>query len=64
MTTDILSSALLQSMGRNFSVPDLIRTTETLKQSGQADSVETLYATWISTTRTIPCSMRCSSITP
>ena len=47
MTTDILSSALLQSMARNFSVPDLIRTTETLKQSGQADSVETLYATWI-----------------
>lgn len=47
MTTDILTSALLQSMARNFSVPDLIRTTETLKQSGQAHSVETLYATWI-----------------
>jgi predicted O-linked N-acetylglucosamine transferase (SPINDLY family) len=47
MTTDILTSALLQSMARSFSVPDLIRTTDTLKKSGQADSVETLYATWI-----------------
>ncbi len=44
---DILSSALIQSMARNFSVAELIRTTETLKQSGQLNSVETLYATWI-----------------
>jgi predicted O-linked N-acetylglucosamine transferase (SPINDLY family) len=47
MSTDILSSALLQSMTRNFSVADLIRTADTLRQSGQAGSVDTLYATWI-----------------
>lgn len=47
MTNDILSSALIQSMARNFSVAELIRTTETLKQSGQLQSIETLYATWI-----------------
>ena len=47
MTNDILSSALIQSMARNFSVSDLIRTAETLKQSGQLGSVETLYTTWI-----------------
>jgi predicted O-linked N-acetylglucosamine transferase (SPINDLY family) len=47
MATDILTTAIVQSMARNLSVPDLIRTTETLKQSGQANSVETLYATWI-----------------
>jgi predicted O-linked N-acetylglucosamine transferase (SPINDLY family) len=47
MATDILTTAMIQSMARNFSVPDLIRTTETLKQSGQANSVETLYDTWV-----------------
>jgi predicted O-linked N-acetylglucosamine transferase (SPINDLY family) len=47
MATDILSTALIQSMARNLSVPQLIQTTETLKQSGQADSVGTLYASWI-----------------
>jgi predicted O-linked N-acetylglucosamine transferase (SPINDLY family) len=47
MATDVLTSALIQSMARNFSVQDLIRTTETLKQSGQGDSIEALYATWI-----------------
>jgi predicted O-linked N-acetylglucosamine transferase (SPINDLY family) len=47
MTADILSSALIQSMARNFSVSELIRTTETLKQSGQLNSMDTLYATWI-----------------
>jgi predicted O-linked N-acetylglucosamine transferase (SPINDLY family) len=47
MATDILTTAVIQSMARNLSVPDLIRTTETLKQSGQANSVETLYSTWI-----------------
>lgn len=47
MTPDILSTALIQSMARNLSVAELIRTTETLKQSGQLNSVETLYATWV-----------------
>jgi predicted O-linked N-acetylglucosamine transferase (SPINDLY family) len=47
MTTDILTSALIQSMSRNLTVSDLIRTTETLKQTNQLDSVETLYSTWI-----------------
>ena len=47
MTNDVLSSALIQSMARNFSVAELIRTAETLKQSGQLNSVDTLYATWI-----------------
>jgi len=47
MATDILTTAVIQSMARNLSVTDLIRTTETLKQSGQANSVETLYAAWI-----------------
>ena len=47
MPTDVFTSAVIQSMARNLSVSDLIRTTETLKQSGQANSVEALYATWI-----------------
>jgi len=47
MANDIYSSALLQSMGRNLSVADLIRAADTLKQTGQADSVRSLYATWI-----------------
>jgi predicted O-linked N-acetylglucosamine transferase (SPINDLY family) len=47
MTHDILSTALIQSMARNFSVAELIRTTDTLKQSGQLNSMQTLYATWI-----------------
>ena len=47
MKTDILKSALISSMARNFSVTDLIRTAETLKLSDQLTSVETLYATWI-----------------
>ena len=47
MVTDVFSSALIQSMARNFSATDLIRTAETLKQSGQAESAVTLYATWI-----------------
>jgi predicted O-linked N-acetylglucosamine transferase (SPINDLY family) len=45
--TDILSSALIQSMARSLSVSDVIRTADTLKQSGQTRSVLTLYATWI-----------------
>ncbi len=47
MTTDILKSALISSMARNLSVADLIRTAETLKQSGQLSSVGALYATWV-----------------
>jgi len=47
MPTDILQAAVIQSMARNLSVADLIRTVETLRQSGQTKSVETLYSTWI-----------------
>jgi predicted O-linked N-acetylglucosamine transferase (SPINDLY family) len=47
MATDIYSSALIQSMARDFSVADLIRTADTLRQSGQPDSARTLYATWV-----------------
>lgn len=35
MSNDILSPALIASMVGNLSVPDLIRTMETFKQSGQ-----------------------------
>ncbi|MHC1712324.1 MAG: tetratricopeptide repeat protein [Solidesulfovibrio sp.] len=54
MATDILSPALIQSMVDTLSVPDLIRTTETLKQSGQAASVETAYAAWIARNQSDP----------
>lgn len=47
MSTNVLSSALIQSMTRNLSVADLIHTTETLKQSSQMDGVDNLYSTWI-----------------
>lgn len=47
MTADVLTQSLLGAMARNLSVADLIRAAETLKQSGQASSIETLYATWI-----------------
>lgn len=47
MANDLLSSALIQSMARDLSVTDLVRTAETLKQNGPAGSVENLYATWI-----------------
>ncbi len=47
MATDVLTTAVMQAMARNLSVPDLIKTTEMLKQSGQTSSVETLYGTWI-----------------
>jgi predicted O-linked N-acetylglucosamine transferase (SPINDLY family) len=47
MTSDILTAALIQAMARELSVSELIRTAETLRQSGQANSMETLYATWI-----------------
>jgi predicted O-linked N-acetylglucosamine transferase (SPINDLY family) len=47
MQTDVFTPALIQAMGQDLSVPDLIRTAETLKQSGQLGSMDTLYATWI-----------------
>jgi predicted O-linked N-acetylglucosamine transferase (SPINDLY family) len=47
MATDILTTAVLQSMARSLSVTDLIRTIETFKQSGQVRSAETLYSSWI-----------------
>lgn len=47
MTTNLLSSAMIRSMARDFSVADLIRTAESLKQDGQGASVETLYRTWV-----------------
>ena len=47
MGNDILSTALIKSMARDFSVTDLIRTAETLKQSGQTSSMDTLYSTWV-----------------
>ncbi len=47
MANDVLTTALIQSMARNFSVQDLIRTVEILKQSGQPGSIETLYETWL-----------------
>jgi len=50
----MLTSAVIQSMAGNLSVADLIRTAETLKQSGQANSVATLYASWIQHNRENP----------
>lgn len=47
MSTELLTSAVIHSMAPNFSVTDLIRTAETLKQSGQTAAVEHLYANWI-----------------
>lgn len=47
MSNDVLSPALIGSMVGSLSVADLIRTTETFKQSGQTASVETAYAAWI-----------------
>lgn len=47
MPADLLSAAVIQSISRNLSVADLIRTAETLKQSGQEGSVQTLYQSWV-----------------
>ncbi len=47
MATDILSPALIASMVGHLSVSDLIRTTETFKQSGQLASIEAAYAAWV-----------------
>lgn len=47
MPADILAPALIQSMARGLSLLDLIRTADQLARGGQADVVETLYATWI-----------------
>jgi len=47
MTADVLTHSLIGAMAQSLSVADLIRAAETLKQSGQAGSIETLYATWV-----------------
>ena len=47
MSAELLSAAVMQSISRNLSVADLIRTAETLKQSGQESSILTLYRSWI-----------------
>jgi len=47
MTSDVLTPTLLQSMARTLSLMDLIKSAETLKATGQKDSVVTLYATWV-----------------
>lgn len=47
MGTDILSPALIAAMVGHLSVADLIRTTETFKQSGQTASIEAAYAAWV-----------------
>jgi predicted O-linked N-acetylglucosamine transferase (SPINDLY family) len=47
MTTAPLSSMDLLPLARDVSVSDLIRTTEVLKQGGQSNAAELLYATWI-----------------
>lgn len=47
MAIEIHSTAVIQAMARSLSVSDLIRMVDTLKQSGQAQSADTLYATWI-----------------
>jgi predicted O-linked N-acetylglucosamine transferase (SPINDLY family) len=47
MQNDVLSPALIQAMVADLSVPDLIRTTETFKQSGQLASVEAAYGAWV-----------------
>jgi len=47
MATNLLTSALIHSMARDFSVSDLIRTAESLKANGQKNSVEMLYKTWV-----------------
>jgi len=47
MVTDIFTSAIIQATARTLTVSDLIRTAETLRQSGQAGSVENLYAVWV-----------------
>ncbi|MFD2233326.1 tetratricopeptide repeat protein [Phaeospirillum tilakii] len=47
MTRDVLTPTLLQSMARTLSLMDLIKSAETLKATGQTDSIVTLYATWV-----------------
>jgi predicted O-linked N-acetylglucosamine transferase (SPINDLY family) len=47
-------SDLLQTMAPGFSVTELIRTADTLKQTGQTAAVEPLYAVWISRNSTHP----------
>lgn len=47
MSTGLLTSAVIHSMAPSFSITDLIRTADTLKQSGQTAAVESLYDNWI-----------------
>ena len=47
MGNDSFSSALSRSADRNLSVSELIQTAETLKQTGDAPRVVTLYETWV-----------------
>ena len=47
MTADPFTSMNLSPLARDVSVSDLIRTTEVLKQGGQSNAAELLYATWI-----------------
>jgi predicted O-linked N-acetylglucosamine transferase (SPINDLY family) len=54
MANDMFSPALLQSMVSTLSVPDLIRTAETLKKSGQTASMGIAYASWIQHNRNDP----------
>jgi predicted O-linked N-acetylglucosamine transferase (SPINDLY family) len=54
MPADVLTNALIGAMAQSLSVTDLIRAAETLKRSGQAGSVENLYATWVQHNATHP----------
>jgi len=47
MAIDVFTSAIIQATARTLSVSDLIRTADVLRQSGQTNSVENLYAVWI-----------------
>ncbi|MFT3830409.1 MAG: hypothetical protein QM691_11970 [Opitutaceae bacterium] len=47
-------SALLQTMAPGFGVTELIRTADTLRQTGRAAAIEPLYATWIARNSTHP----------
>jgi len=47
MAIDTFTAAVLQATARTLTVADLIRTCDTLRQSGQPGSVENLYSVWI-----------------
>lgn len=54
MANDVFPAATIPSLVRDLSVPDLIRTAETLKSSGQTESVAQLYGAWVQTHGTHP----------